>query len=152
MSMNPGATTSFFASMTRLPRSGALEIAAIRPPVIPTLRTASSHDAGSMTLLFAMTRSYDVCAWATAAAETMRIIEAIRRIELSGGRNYLERDAEIIERHGRDDQWTRDRQEAARGQARPACGLAQGSPFPLPVRFPSYERPTLRALITTALY
>src|SRR5438094_111626 len=47
--MKPGATTRPLASIVCLPCNAALLIARILPPLIPTLRTASSPDSGSIT-------------------------------------------------------------------------------------------------------
>ena len=45
------------ASMVFVPLSGVSDTATIRPPRIPTCRTASSFDSGSMTRPLAMTKS-----------------------------------------------------------------------------------------------
>ena len=55
--MKPGDTTSPRASITVVPVSGSADTAAIRPPVIPTSRTASRFVSGSMTRPPRMTRS-----------------------------------------------------------------------------------------------
>src|SRR4029453_1759521 len=55
--MKPGETTWFRASITRVPCSGVSEIVSMRPARMPTSRTASSFDSGSMTRPLAMTRS-----------------------------------------------------------------------------------------------
>src|SRR5258708_3965902 len=56
--MNPGATTRPLASITSRPRNGAVEMAAIRFPVTPTLRMASRFVSGSITRPPDSTRSY----------------------------------------------------------------------------------------------
>src|SRR5207245_7960488 len=56
--MNPGATTSPFASMVCLPFNGPLLTSRIFPSLMPTLRTASSPDSGSITHPLAITMSY----------------------------------------------------------------------------------------------
>src|SRR5258708_510050 len=69
--MKPGATTKPFTSTTVRPFKGDALMAAMRPPPIPTFRTASSPDSGSMTRPFARTTSY---CWArTWAAKKTRI-------------------------------------------------------------------------------
>src|SRR5437660_12378377 len=57
--MKPGATTRPLASIVCLPCNAALLIARILPPLIPTLRTASILDSGSITLPFVIATSYD---------------------------------------------------------------------------------------------
>src|SRR5690348_5970922 len=77
MSMNPGETTSPLASMVCRPLRGLAETARILPAVIPTFRTASSPDSGSITWPFAITRS-NFCAWhARAAASPNSIADRI---------------------------------------------------------------------------
>src|SRR5262249_20642007 len=56
-SMKPGATTRPRTSSTRLPLSGFSDTAAILPSLMPTWRTASRPDSGSMTRPLARTRS-----------------------------------------------------------------------------------------------
>jgi hypothetical protein len=56
-SMKPGATTRPRTSMTCVPRNASVESAAIRPAVMPTLRTPSAPDSGSMTRPPESTRS-----------------------------------------------------------------------------------------------
>src|SRR5579872_1283916 len=58
--MNPGATTIPRTSTTERPVIGAAEMDSTCPARIPTLRTASSPDSGSITRPFARTRS-NVC-------------------------------------------------------------------------------------------
>src|SRR4051794_13968645 len=114
--MKPGATTWFFASMTRLAVSGLSDTTAMRPPVMPMLRTASSLDAGSMTRPLATTRSYVVCPPASRgipATEAIMAIEAaietIRRIAFSVeiDRSRTVREQETMDRNAPDDQSAR---------------------------------------------
>src|SRR6266404_5155220 len=56
--MKPGATARPFASMTDFAFRGAVEIVAIFPARMPTLRMASRPDSGSITRPLRMARSY----------------------------------------------------------------------------------------------
>src|SRR5688572_3624136 len=81
--MKPGATTWLAASMTRVPASGVSDTAAMRPSAIPTCRTASSPDSGSMTRPLATTRSYDdvvVFVHAEPATATSSAIHVVERM------------------------------------------------------------------------
>src|SRR6187431_3301095 len=81
--MKPGATTWLAASITRVPASGVSDTAAMRPPVIPTCRTASSPDSGSITRPLATTRSYDddvVFVHAATATLTISAIDVVKRM------------------------------------------------------------------------
>src|SRR5579862_2757935 len=56
--MNPGATTIPFASIVVVPVSGDSDTMLILPPRMPTLRTASRPDSGSITRPLEITTSY----------------------------------------------------------------------------------------------
>src|SRR5438094_111623 len=70
--MKPGATTRPLASIVCLPCNAALLIARILPPLIPTLRTASSPDSGSITLPFVI--------------DPESGLDAVRNVGISGGK------------------------------------------------------------------
>src|SRR5215204_568775 len=101
--MKPGATTWFAASMTRVPASGVFDTAAMRPPVIPTCRTASSPDSGSMTRPLATTRSYDddvVFVHAATATVTVSAIHVIERMIPKGSEWFDRRGSHAVIHRG----------------------------------------------------
>src|SRR5437016_10124601 len=82
--MKPGATTRPLASIVCLPCNAALLIARILPPLIPTLRTASSPDSGSITLPFVIATSYDTsCAQSDLAPPNAQTSDATPKLASS---------------------------------------------------------------------
>src|SRR3989442_14676062 len=74
--MKPAATTGPLASIVDAPFSGATEIARILPRWMPTLRTLSGPDSGSITRPLAMTTSYDSSADASRIEATVEATSA----------------------------------------------------------------------------
>src|SRR5258708_28520820 len=72
--MKPGATTRPFTFTTTLPCNGAADTAAIFAPRMPTFRTASKPDAGSITRPPASTTSYCCAKAETPASSIIEIL------------------------------------------------------------------------------